>query len=178
MKEKDQLFGQDDIAAMITAMAEKICGRPGLAPYLVGIRSGGEVLTRRLAEAIAHISGKRPQTGAIDIALYRDDWTRLHSAPRVGSTELAPDMAGRRVVLVDDVLYTGRTTRAAMDALIDFGRPARIELAVLVDRGGRELPIQADYAGAAVSCGDGEVIDVHLKDADMAGDAVLRRARS
>ena len=118
----------------------------------------------------------------MDITLYRDDWTRLHTKPKVGKTEIDFPIDRRTVVLVDDVLFTGRTIRAAMDALIDFGRPRRIELAVLIDRGHRELPIQPDYVGAVVETETNEVIDVFFSEqgAGRAGgpgrDEVIKRA--
>jgi pyrimidine operon attenuation protein/uracil phosphoribosyltransferase len=112
---------------------------------LIGIRRGGEPLAHRLAAQLAEVEGQPPPVGALDITLYRDDAATALPNPRIGPSNIPCAVAGRRVVLVDDVLYTGRTIRAAVDAVLDYGRPRRIELAVLVDRGGRELPIQPDY---------------------------------
>ena len=114
---------------------------------LVGVRSRGVPLARRLAAPAREAAGSEPAVGALDISLYRDDFTSLAAQPITKGTDILFSIDGRTVVLVDDVLYTGRTVRAALDELIDFGRPARIELAVLVDRGHRELPIRADYVG-------------------------------
>ena len=114
---------------------------------LVGVRSRGVPLAQRLARAMAKASGTAPPVGALDISLYRDDFTTIAPQPITKGTEIPFTIDGRTVVLVDDVLFTGRTVRCALDELIDFGRPARIELAVLVDRGHRELPIRADYVG-------------------------------
>jgi pyrimidine operon attenuation protein/uracil phosphoribosyltransferase len=113
---------------------------------LVGIRRGGEPIAARLATLLHEIEGKRPLVGSVDITLYRDDAATALPNPRIGPSHIPFSVDGRRIILVDDVLYTGRTIRAAVDALLDYGRPRRIELVVLVDRGGRELPIQADYA--------------------------------
>jgi pyrimidine operon attenuation protein/uracil phosphoribosyltransferase len=112
---------------------------------LVGIRRGGVPLAERLAALLHEIEGVKPPVGAIDITLYRDDAATALPNPRIGPSHIPFPVEGRRIVLVDDVLYTGRTIRAALDALLDYGRPRRIELVALVDRGGRELPIQPDY---------------------------------
>jgi pyrimidine operon attenuation protein/uracil phosphoribosyltransferase len=129
---------------------------------LVGIRTGGAFLAQRLAGLIARRSKRPVKVGILDITLYRDDWTQLSHKPLVGKTELPGSIDDQEVVLVDDVLFTGRTVRAALDALIDYGRPRRIELAVLVDRGGRELPIQADYAAATMTLKPGQRVNVYL----------------
>ena len=131
---------------------------------LVGIRTGGAFLVRRLQALLESAAGRAIPTGIIDINLYRDDWTRAAPKPVVGKTELAFSIDDRRLVLVDDVLFTGRTVRAALDALIDYGRPARIELAVLVDRGHRELPIRADYVGLAAATSREERVNVYLSE--------------
>ena len=132
---------------------------------LVGVRTRGVPLARRIAGHLAEIGAEVP-VGALDINLYRDDLTRVAEQPVIGKTEIGFPVDDRVVVLVDDVLYTGRTTRAALDALIDFGRPRRIQLAVLVDRGHRELPIRADYVGKNVPTGDHDVIEVRLEELD------------
>ena len=118
---------------------------------LVGIRTGGAFLAQRLAHRLSRRASRDVRVGVLDITLYRDDWTQLSHKPLVGKTELPGSIDDQEVVLVDDVLFTGRTVRAALDQLIDFGRPARIELAVLVDRGHRELPIRADYVGRSLA---------------------------
>lgn len=131
---------------------------------LVGIRTGGAYLAQRLADKITQRTSLPVRVGVLDITLYRDDWTQLSHKPLVGKTELPGSIDEREVLLVDDVLFTGRTVRAALDALIDYGRPRRIELAVLVDRGGRELPIQPDYVGRAVQLPPGQRVNVYLSE--------------
>jgi len=131
---------------------------------LIGIRTGGAFLAHRLRDLLKTGRGMVVPTGALDITLYRDDWTRINHKPIIGKTEVPVGLDDKDIILVDDVLYTGRTVRAAMDALIDFGRPRRISLAVLVDRGGRELPICADYSGVRLEIGAGERVNVYLKE--------------
>jgi len=177
VQEAGIIFSAEEVRRMLGDLALALLQRhpdPGdLA--LVGIRAGGAHLAMRLRDTLAALGGRPPQAGVMDITLYRDDWTRLHSRPKVGKTEIEFAIDGRVVVLVDDVIYTGRTIRAAMDALIDFGRPRRIELLVLVDRGQRELPIQPDYVAAKVSPQEGQVIDVVLTESGAAEDAVVSR---
>ena len=133
---------------------------------LVGIQRRGVELAERLARLIEHGEGVTVPRGALDITLYRDDLQTIGPRPVVGQTHLPVDLDGRYVVIVDDVLYTGRTVRAALDELADFGRPARIGLGVLIDRGGRELPIQADITGKQVSAAPGDRVDVLLQEVD------------
>jgi pyrimidine operon attenuation protein/uracil phosphoribosyltransferase len=142
---------------------------------LVGIRSRGVPLARRLARLVGDAAGPAPALGAIDIALYRDDFTSLAAQPITKGTDILFSIDGRTVVLVDDVLFTGRTVRAALDQLIDFGRPARIELAVLVDRGHRELPIRADYVGRSLSTSRDEAVQVLVREEDGRDEVVLVR---
>lgn len=171
------VFTASQIEEMIRAMAGEVAERhpkaDGLA--LVGVRTGGAFLSKRLLHALEEINGLKVRHGVIDITLYRDDWTRLHSRPKVGKTEIDFTLDDKVVILVDDVLFTGRTVRAALDALIDFGRPNRIELAVLIDRGHRELPIQPDYIGARVETLRQEVIDVLLAEDGAGKDQVVKR---
>jgi pyrimidine operon attenuation protein/uracil phosphoribosyltransferase len=148
--------------ALAVLAADILAARPG-EPVLLGIRRGGLVLSNRLAELMRPKLGRPPAQGTLDINLYRDDWTRSRSLPKVGPTEINFSLDDRRVVLVDDVLFTGRTIRAALEALADFGRPARIELAVLVDRGHREMPIHADYAPFKVETSPGERVRVSVR---------------
>lgn len=131
---------------------------------LVGIRTGGVFLAERLREKILRLKGIDLPAGIIDIALYRDDWTRLSRTPEVKKTDIRFSIEDRQVLLVDDVLFTGRTIRAALDALLDLGRPSRIELAVLIDRGHRELPICADYVGSVLKTFKQDSINVELKE--------------
>jgi len=133
---------------------------------LVGIRTRGAPLARRLAAKIAGIEGKPCPVGILDITLYRDDLTTVANQPVVRMTEIPFPVDGRTIVLVDDVLFTGRTVRAAMDALIDLGRPRRIQLAVMIDRGHRELPIRADFVGKNVPTSLEETVSVRLEEVD------------
>jgi pyrimidine operon attenuation protein/uracil phosphoribosyltransferase len=140
---------------------------------IVGIRTGGAFLAQRLADKIARRTGKPVRVGVLDITLYRDDWTQLSHKPLVGKTELPGSIDDQEVVLVDDVLFTGRTVRAALDALIDYGRPRRIELGVLIDRGGRELPIQPDYVGRALKLPPGQRVNVYLQEMGRPDEVAL-----
>jgi pyrimidine operon attenuation protein/uracil phosphoribosyltransferase len=142
---------------------------------LVGVRSRGVPLARRLARLIGEVAGAEPAVGALDITLYRDDFTTLAAQPITKGTDIVFSLDGRTVVLVDDVLFTGRTVRAAIDQLIDFGRPARIELAVLVDRGHRELPIRADYVGRSLATSQQEAVQVLVLEEDGRDEVVLTR---
>ena len=133
---------------------------------LVGIRRGGDALSRRIANEIARAEGQSPPVGTIDISLYRDDAATALPNPKIGPSDIRFDVAGRHVVLVDDVLHTGRTVRAAIECLQDHGRPARVWLAVLCDRGGRELPIAPDFVGRTIELEASGRLDVWI---DAAG---------
>ena len=145
-------------------IVEKQAGTDGLV--LIGIQRRGVPLARRIAESIVEHEGVQIAVGALDITFYRDDLSLIAQQPIVKGTELPSAIDGRTVVLVDDVLYTGRTIRAAMDALVDFGRPQAIRLAVLVDRGHRELPIRADHVGKNVPTSREEIVRVHVEEID------------
>jgi len=142
---------------------------------VIGIRSRGEVLAQRLSSRLSQQLGREVQCGTLDITLYRDDLNSPHgdTQPQVRTTEIGFDIDGKIIILVDDVLYTGRSARAAMDALIDLGRPRSIRLAVLVDRAGRELPIQADYAGYKTDIAPGKLVQVSLVDSDGKDEVVI-----
>jgi len=140
---------------------------------IIGIKTRGAYLAERLAVKLEHLAGKRPLVGALDITLYRDDLTQASEQPVVHATEIGFAIDGKRVVLVDDVLFTGRTIRCALDALIDFGRPAQIQLAVLVDRGHRELPIRADYVGKNVPTSLKETVEVRIEESDGKDEVVV-----
>lgn len=172
-----QLLDAAGVAAAIERLVDRILGAGGPKGDLavVGIRRRGVPLAERIAAAIGERTARQIPVGILDITLYRDDLGAFQS-PVVRETEVDFDVEGRRVLLVDDVLYTGRTIRAALDEIIDFGRPARIELAVLVDRGGRELPIQADYVGLAVEAASGEDVEVRLLETD--GEDAVRVVRN
>lgn len=133
---------------------------------LAGIRRRGVPLAERIADKIAQFEGERPLTGQLDITLYRDDLSTVGPSPVVNRTDIPSDVTDTTIVLVDDVLYTGRTVRAALDEIMDFGRPRRVELVVLIDRGHRELPIQADYVGKTVQTSEQEIVKVMLTDYD------------
>jgi pyrimidine operon attenuation protein/uracil phosphoribosyltransferase len=173
-----QILSADEVDTTLDQVAASIYERTADEDdlVLVGIRTGGVYLAERIYEKIRAKSGREVPVGILDIGLYRDDWTRLSSNPIVRSTELPVSIDDRVVVLVDDVLFTGRTVRAAMDALVDFGRPRRIELAVLVDRGHRELPICANYVGITVSTTVDEVVNVYMQETGEK-DRVMVEAR-
>lgn len=154
-------------------IVEKHGGADGLA--LVGIERRGVPLAERVAEAIAATTGVRLPVGSLDITFYRDDLTRTGDAPEMKGQNLPFDLAATTVVIVDDVLYTGRTVRAAMDALVDVGRPAAVRLAVLVDRGHRELPIRADHVGKNVPTARDEIVHVRLRETDGTDEVVIER---
>ncbi len=165
---KATLMDAQEVTRALTRIAHEIIernkGTHDLA--LVGIHTRGVPIAERLAELIERFEGARPLAGKLDITLYRDDLTEIALQPVVRKTEVPFDVAGMRIVLCDDVLYTGRTARAALDALVDMGRPGVIQFAVLVDRGHRELPIRADYVGKNVPTSRSEVIKVRLAEVD------------
>ena len=140
---------------------------------LIGIQTRGVFLAKRIQSMINDIEGIEIPTGEMDITLYRDDWTLISPNPVVKTTDISFSVDEKQIILVDDVLFTGRTTRAAMDAVIDFGRPDRIELAVLVDRGYRELPIQANYVGMFVETRRSETVNVLLEEHDGVDKVVI-----
>jgi pyrimidine operon attenuation protein/uracil phosphoribosyltransferase len=164
-----------EIEASLDSICEQLLERhPQLNDIvLVGIRTGGVFLAERLKERISEKNGVDLPAGTIDITLYRDDWTQLSQTPKVKETDIPFPVDGRQVLLVDDVLFTGRTIRAALDALLDLGRPRRIELAVLIDRGHRELPICADYVGSFIETSREDSIDVELKELAGGVDQVV-----
>ncbi|BDG06471.1 bifunctional pyr operon transcriptional regulator/uracil phosphoribosyltransferase PyrR [Anaeromyxobacter oryzae] len=167
-----------EIERLVRRMGKEIADRArgaGAAKDLaiVGIRRGGVFLAQRLRRELAQALGGEAPLGTLDIALYRDDLAQKGAAPVIGPTDIRFPIQGKTIVLVDDVLYTGRTVRAALDELVDFGRPRRVWLAVLVDRGGRELPIAADFVGARVECGEGDDVQVRLVEGGAPEDAVV-----
>lgn len=173
-----QLLSAREVDTKIHRLAYQILENHPRDPFvLVGIHKRGVPLARRLAKVLEE---ERPdvQCGSLDITLYHDDPGSVDVASVMGTSEIPFDLNGRLVVLVDDVLYTGRTTRAAMDALIDFGRPAKIELACLVDRGHRELPIQPDYCGLVRTTGPGDYLKVLLREEDGQDGLFLVKSKS
>ena len=171
---KAELLDAVAMARVLRRMAFEILERAHDQPYFVGIRTGGAFLAERLMRILAEAGEQVPTLGAVDITLYRDDVFRGLPKPEVGPTELPATIEGRTVVLVDDVLYTGRTVRAAMDVLADYGRPRAVELAALVDRGRRELPIQPDYVGIRVQTTADESVRVMLAEKGEPDRVVLR----
>jgi len=143
---------------------------------LVGVQTRGVPLARRLAERLGAIEGVAPPVGVLDINLYRDDLSRIADHPILRRTEIPYDLDDAVVILVDDVLFTGRTVRAALDALMDLGRPRQIQLAVLVDRGHRELPVRADFVGKNLPTADTERVDVLLVETDGTDEVVIVKA--
>ncbi len=174
MKERF-ILDQDAVQRAITRIAHEILERNhGIENLiLVGIRTRGVFLAERLRKSIRDIEKKEVPLGMLDITLYRDDLGEIGTVPEIRETKLPEDVTGKIVVLVDDVLYTGRTIRAALDAVIDFGRPKAIQLAVLIDRGHRELPIKADYIGKNVPTSQNEQVVLRLAEKDGKDEAVV-----
>jgi len=170
------LADADGVARMLRRIATEILERHGGAKemVLVGIRTGGLYLAERLQRLMREMEGEEPRLGAVDITLYRDDVFDGLPRPEIGPTQLPFKLSGVTVVLVDDVLYTGRTVRAALDALMDYGRPRAVQLAVLVDRGLRELPIRADYVGLTTESLPADSVRVRLAETGDVDRVVLR----
>lgn len=175
LKEKSKILDNSMVNKTLERLAHEIIEKNGPIGdvAIVGIKNRGAYLGERLADKIKKLCGERPPVGALDITLYRDDLTQASEQPVVRATEIDFDISGKNIILVDDVLYTGRTIRCALDALIDFGRPQKIQLAVLIDRGHRELPIRADYVGKNVPTSAKEVVEVRLAEADGKDEVVL-----
>ncbi len=173
--DKTVLMDEDAIRRALTRISHEIVERNKGTEniILVGIRSRGIPLAARIAAAIEKIEGSKPALGTLDITLYRDDLSTLLYQPIVRETEIPNDVTDKIIILVDDVLYTGRTIRAALDAVIDLGRPKSIQLAVLIDRGHRELPIRADFVGKNVPTSSKEEICVMLQEYDADEKVVL-----
>jgi pyrimidine operon attenuation protein/uracil phosphoribosyltransferase len=168
----------DAVSRALTRIAHEIAERDARhGPIvIVGIHRRGVPLARRLAPQVAELIGEEVALGSLDIAFYRDDYGSRPSSPVVHSTEVDVDLTGKTVVLVDDVLYTGRTTRAAIDALFDLGRPGRVRLAVLVDRGHRELPLRPDFVGKNIPTSSDERVHVHLTELDGTDEVTVELA--
>jgi len=175
MQEKAKILDKEALNRALMRIAHEILeknkGTKDLC--LVGIRTRGAYLAKRLADCILKIENENVLVGVLDITLYRDDLTLVAAQPLVHKTEIGFDITDKNLVLVDDVLYTGRTVRAALDALIDFGRPKSIQLAVLIDRGHRELPLRADYAGKNIPTSDQETVEVRLVECDDKDEVVI-----
>jgi pyrimidine operon attenuation protein / uracil phosphoribosyltransferase len=175
-----RLLDEGEIRRSVTRIAHEILERNNGAEglVLIGIAARGDDLARRLAAEIERIEGTQVAVGTLDITFYRDDIGMRAEAPEVHETRVGFDINAKTVVLVDDVLYTGRTIRSALDALVDFGRPTAIQLAVLVDRGHRELPIRADYVGKNVPTRKDEIVRVTLVETDGEDAVVVEEPRS
>ena len=174
-REKAKILDAEAIRRSVTRMAHEILehhkGSTGLA--IVGIRTRGAILAQRLAKEIEAIDGSSVPVGILDITLYRDDLSCIAPNPVLHATHIPFDVTDLKIVLIDDVLFTGRTIRAAMDALSDLGRPQSIQLGVLVDRGHRELPIRADYVGKNIPTQLGERVELRLNELDEREEAVI-----
>jgi pyrimidine operon attenuation protein/uracil phosphoribosyltransferase len=167
----------DEIRRAVTRIAHEIIEKNKGAERLaiIGIQSRGVPLARRLSELVEQIEGAAVPVGSLNVALYRDDYATRLAPTSVGKTEIDFDVTDRKIVLVDEVLFTGRTIRSALDAIMDMGRPADIQLAVLVDRGHRELPIRADYVGKNLPTSRREHVHVHLKETNGEDKVVILR---
>ena len=171
------ILTEDDVRRAVQRIAHEIVERNrGTANLvLIGLRTRGVPIARRLVAKLRELEQVLVPLGELDITLYRDDLNALGYQPRISRTDIPVDLTGKRVILVDDVLYTGRSVRAALDAVIDHGRPQSVQLAVLVDRGHRELPIRADYVGKNVPTSRDEDVKVRLIEVDGRDEVVLRR---
>jgi pyrimidine operon attenuation protein/uracil phosphoribosyltransferase len=171
------ILNSEQIEQILKDLTSRIISEtpPSLALAVIGIRSRGEILAQRLSGLLSKELGRDVPCGTLDITLYRDDLNSPQSSaqPQVRTTDIGFDIDDKIIILFDDVLYTGRSTRAAMDALIDLGRPKAIKLAVLVDRAGREFPIQADYAGYKTDVAPGELVQVFLTESDGKEEVVI-----
>ncbi len=169
IEKKKVIMDEGDIRRGLTRIAHEIIEAYKKVDdlYLVGIKTRGVPLARRIAAKMKDIEGREIKVGVLDITLYRDDLTLVGPHPILHETDLPFDISGKRIILVDDVLFTGRTIRAAMDALMDKGRPRQIGLAVLIDRGHRELPIRADFVGKNLPTSRKEIVQVELKEIDQ-----------
>ncbi|SDY75105.1 pyrimidine operon attenuation protein / uracil phosphoribosyltransferase [Evansella caseinilytica] len=176
------ILDEQAIRRALTRIAHEIIERnKGIDDcILVGIKTRGIYLAKRLAQRVEEIEGKKINVGEIDITLYRDDLSTktLDEEPEIKGANITGSISGKKVILTDDVLYTGRTVRAALDALIDLGRPSQIQLAVLIDRGHRELPIRPDFIGKNVPTSKSEVVEVKLKEVDETDEVVIKQKTS
>lgn len=172
---RKRLMSCDDIERSLNRIALQILEQNRKAEdlILIGIHTGGVYLAERVRRIIQNREQLALPTGSLDITLYRDDWSLASQTPIVKKTDITFTVEGKTVVLVDDVLFTGRTIRAALDAIMDFGRPLSIQLAVLIDRGGRELPIQADYVGMATTVEDNEHVHVLFEEESDCDEVVI-----
>jgi len=180
LREKAQIMSASEVERTLVRLAHEIVEKNNGVQdiVLVGVRRRGVFLAERLAKLIRQIERAQVPVGTLDITLYRDDLTTVAETPRVKKTQMECAVGGKDVVLVDDVLYTGRTIRAAMDALVDHGRPRRVQLCVLIDRGHRELPIEATFVGRRVQTTSDEIIEVRLQELDRSEKVLLMEKAS
>jgi len=175
MRTKARVMDEDDLRRAIVRISHEILERNGGTDNLaiIGIQTRGAYLARRVADVIESIEGVAVPVGVLDITLYRDDLKTVAEQPVVNKSDIPFDVQGKSIVLVDDVLYTGRTVRAALDEIIDFGRPRFVQFAVIIDRGHRELPIRADYVGKNVPTSSSEIIGVRMVEKDGEDGVVI-----
>lgn len=175
LREKGRIMSASEIERTLVRLAHEIIEKNDGADHigLVGIRRRGAPLAERLAALISKIEKRPVDTGVLDIRLYRDDLSTDGPRPTVNPGSLGFDITGRNIILVDDVLYTGRTTRAALDALFDYGRPRRVQLLALIDRGHRELPIEASFVGRVIQTTESEIVEVMLREVDNQEQVIL-----
>ncbi len=176
VRTKARVMDPDDLRRATTRIAHEILERNGgvMNLALVGIQTRGSYLARRVADAIQEIEDAAVPVGILDITLYRDDVHTIAEQPVVNESDIPFDVQGRTIVLIDDVLYTGRTVRAALDEIIDSGRPKSVQLAVMIDRGHRELPIRADYVGKNVPTSASEIITVRMTEMDGSDEVLIQ----
>ncbi|MBI9109673.1 bifunctional pyr operon transcriptional regulator/uracil phosphoribosyltransferase PyrR [Maridesulfovibrio ferrireducens] len=175
MQKEKIVLSEIDMTRTLDRLASEITERRGDCEKLaiIGIQRRGADLAQRLKDLLDERLGRKIPLGKLDINLYRDDWTNLSRQPSINCTEIPFEIEGTSIILVDDVLFSGRTVRAALEAVLDFGRPRRVELLVLVDRGHRELPIRADYVGKKVTTGEDQHVNVLVKERDDEDKVVL-----
>lgn len=180
MFEKAEIMDENGISRAITRIAHEIIEKNKGADdiVLIGIQRRGVPLARRIANKIKEVEGKEIPKGILDITFYRDDLSVLAEHPVINGTEIYFTVTGKKIILVDDVLYTGRTVRAAIEAIMDLGRPDSIQLAILIDRGHRELPIRADYVGKNVPTSKSELINVKLVEIDKVNSVTISEMKN
>lgn len=168
MEQEKIIMSAEEMGRVLERLAFEVLERHGDCSNLaiIGIQRRGVDMAERIRKMLEKRVGRELSYGMLDITLYRDDWTRLSDQPSLNKTEIPFDVDGKDILLVDDVLYTGRTTRAALEAILDFGRPKRVELMVFIDKGNRELPIQADYNGKMFETPHGEHVFIDLEERD------------
>ncbi len=175
LREKSQILSASEIERTLVRLAHEIVEKNNGVPNLglIGIKRRGVPLAQRLAKILGRIEKTEVPVGTLDITFYRDDLSTVGHRPEVKAGEMEFNIHSKDIILVDDVLYTGRTTRAALDALFDYGRPRRIQLCVLIDRGHRELPIEAAFVGRRIATSDAEIVEVKLQETDGAEKVLL-----